>query len=328
MRTQAPSTVSTPSDPAVRPPAEDGDAPRVGHSGHPLRVLLVEDSPEYARLVERALARAGERIQLDHVETLGAAFLHQKRDPCDVVLLDLGLPDSRPEQTTRHAGRLAQTGSIFVLTGRDDREAALDALSSGVEDYFVKDRLDPTTLEAILRSAVLRRRSGERRALDACLAPEAFRGELRRRIAALAPGGSLAMTVIELDYFDVLRDMWGEAWAQRMLRSASESLVSAARPGTVVALLGGNAFAVLSDGDGPGAVLDQEALASAMALSPDVSHRERYSVTASYGTVRIPEDGRHPASLIACALERARDAFHRSVDGPRFRLDGLDALGG
>ena len=292
-----------------------------------LRVLLVEDNPEYVRLVDRALAAANGTIELSHVRTLGAALDRQERDPADVVLLDLGLPDSPEAKTRQHARHLARTAPIVVLTAQDDGKSALDALAAGVEDYFIKEQLDPSTLSAVLRAAVLRRRAGQGPATATCLDAEAFRAELRRSISSLEGSGALTLTYIELDYFDVLRELWGEPWAQRMLRSVSDSLLATAAPGAFVARLGEGAFAVLCCASSTGPVLDLASLEGDLSMSPDVSHRERYSVTASYGTASIPEDGRHPANLIACAAGRAREAFHRSMEGPRFRLEAGERSG-
>ena len=292
----------------------------------PLRVLLVEDDPEYVRLVEHALRPTDPGIQVRHVGTLGAALVEQDRDPCDAILLDLGLPDSEPENTTASAARsLARSAPVFVLTGRDDRASALRALEAGVDDYFVKDQLDPATLSEVLRTAVLRFRERAHRDVEACLDAEGFRCALRDRIARLRSGASLRVSVIELDYFDTLREMWGEAWARRMLRSAVDALRAATGDAGLVADLGQGTLAVLDEGLASARPLSMAALKNAMDLSPDVSHRERYSVTASQGAVSVPEDGTHPASLIALARDRAQAAFRRSEEGPRFRLDGGEA---
>lgn len=289
---------------------------------HPLRVLLVEDDPEYARLVARALVPAGPAVRIEHVTTLGAALVEQQRAPADVVLLDLGLPDATPAQTTESAARLRRAVPVFVLTSRDDAPTALSALDAGIEDYLVKGQLDPANLSTLLRAAVERRQDGPFDAFSRCVGPSDFRSTLRERIADLGESQALSVSVLSLDYFDTLRATWGEPWARRMLRSTADALQAAAGEETLVARLHDGAFAILDGGRTPSSVLLQESLSSEMPLSPEVSHRERYSVTASYGTAIAPDDGTHPATLIECARERAEEAFHRSADGLRFRLGG------
>ena len=58
-----------------------------------IKVLLVEDDPADARLIERTLAQS-KRIKfgLTHVMRLGDALSRLAEDSFDVVLLDLGLP--------------------------------------------------------------------------------------------------------------------------------------------------------------------------------------------------------------------------------------------
>ncbi|MCR9095484.1 MAG: response regulator [bacterium] len=275
----------------------------------PLRVLLVEDDPEYVRIVERALAPAGRTVEVDHVETLGAALLEQDRDPRDVVLLDLALPDSDPATTTRSAGRrLVRSAPVFVLTGRDVRDGALRALQAGVEDYFVKDQLDPDTLSAVLRLAVLRRAARTSHDRGRRLDAAAFRDALRNRIASRVDGESLRINVVELDGFSTSREARGEAWAQRIMREAGDALVSAVSKDGIVGELGEGVFAVV-DGDREiTAPFADGALEEAMALSPEVSRGEQRDLTATCGHVCVPEHGAHPSSLLAAALERARKA--------------------
>ena len=62
----------------------------------PIEVLLVEDNPGDARLVQESLADAGsERFHLTHVERLEDAVRRLEHGSYDVVLLDLLLQDSQ-----------------------------------------------------------------------------------------------------------------------------------------------------------------------------------------------------------------------------------------
>lgn len=269
----------------------------------PLRMLLVDDDPEYVLLVERALSPSEAPIEIDHVDTFGAALARQERDPADVVLLDLSLPDSPAESTTKHVRHLTRTALVFVLTVREERSVALEALSSGAEDYFIKDQLDPTTLGAVLQSAVQRRQRGESRMLDRCMGSDEFRAELRSRIGNLAAGESMSLTIVELDEFDAQRETWGEPWAHRILRSTAESLSQAAGGAdSIVARMGESSFAVLTSG-------------GRECLMPEIVFGGGDRVRASHGTVRVPEDGRHSVSLVALAQQRASESLDRCLAG-------------
>ena len=107
-----------------------------------LNILLVEDDPGDRRLVELALGRCGQAVksQVETAETLSAAIgLCQAKD-YDVVLLDLGLPDSRGIGTVAKVCEVNSQVPIIVLTGLDDEEAGLEAIKKGAQEYLVKGK--------------------------------------------------------------------------------------------------------------------------------------------------------------------------------------------
>lgn len=274
----------------------------------PLRMLLVDDDPEYVLLVERALVPSAGPLEIDHVDTFGAALARQERDPADVVLLDLSLPDSPAESTTKHLRHLTRSAVVFVLTVREERSVALEALASGAEDFFIKDQLDPNTLAAVLQNAADRRRRGEARMLDRCMGSDEFRAELRSRIGNLGAGESMSLTIVQLDEFDAQREIWGEPWAHRILRSTAESLSqTAGDTDSIVARMGESSFAVLTSG-------------SRECRLPEIVLGDGDRISASHGTVRVPADGRHSVSLVALAQQRASESFDGCLEGARLRL--------
>ncbi|HEY1189671.1 MAG TPA: PAS domain S-box protein, partial [Gemmata sp.] len=129
-----------------------------------LRVLLVEDNAGDAELVREALEGvARPRPVVLHATTLAGA----RHAPCDVMLLDLNLPDSHGLDTLRRARAAGPATPIVVLTGHGDDAVALAALREGAEDYLVKGCLDGPTMYRAIRYAVERNRAAEhlRRAL-------------------------------------------------------------------------------------------------------------------------------------------------------------------
>lgn len=123
----------------------------------PTSVLLVEDNDYDVRRVEKALSGSETTtFELEHVETLEKAVDRVGASSPDVVLLDLGLPDSRGLDTL---DRFRQTHSevpVVVLTGLRDEETALSAVTSGAHDYLVKDHLDTFRLVHAIRYALER----------------------------------------------------------------------------------------------------------------------------------------------------------------------------
>jgi DNA-binding response OmpR family regulator len=112
-------------------------------------VLVVEDDPGIATQLVRALARSG--YQVDHVVT-GAAALAWG-DP-DVVLLDLGLPDTDGVHVCREL-RQRSGAAIIVVTAYGEESDRVTALDAGADDYLVKP-FGVSELLARIR-AVLRR---------------------------------------------------------------------------------------------------------------------------------------------------------------------------
>src|SRR3954454_15327356 len=108
-----------------------------------IKILLVEDNPGDARLVEVLLdeARPG-GFDVGRVGHLEEAIERLSGSRFDVVLLDLSLPDSDSIETVHQTRAAAPRIPVVVLTGQDDEDIALSALQTGAEDYLVKGRGD------------------------------------------------------------------------------------------------------------------------------------------------------------------------------------------
>jgi len=122
----------------------------------PIRLLLVEDDPGHALLVKE-MVRLDPRIEMDHADCLGTALEHLGNEPHDVVLLDLGLPDSVGVDTIRRVLGEYPLMPIVVLSGYDDESTAIEAIKNGAQDYLVKMRTDGELLARTLRHAIERR---------------------------------------------------------------------------------------------------------------------------------------------------------------------------
>jgi Flp pilus assembly CpaE family ATPase len=127
----------------------------------PLQILLVEDNPGDALLVQEMLSDADAGV----FEMRRAASLLEGLDAlaersADVVLLDLNLPDSHGLETFSSLRKHAPEIPVVLLTGHDDDSLALSAVEEGAQDYLVKDRLEPETLLRAVRYAVVRQQRG------------------------------------------------------------------------------------------------------------------------------------------------------------------------
>ncbi|MCR6630764.1 MAG: response regulator [Magnetospirillum sp.] len=127
-----------------------------------IRVLLLEDDPADARLVEYMLRRMPQTSFV--VETAGRlaqATQRLARGDIDVVLADLSLPDSTGLATLKALTGAAPDLPVVVLTGNDDDSQAIEALKHGAQDYLVKGRGDGSMLARVVRYAI-ERKAGER----------------------------------------------------------------------------------------------------------------------------------------------------------------------
>lgn len=123
----------------------------------PITILLVEDSPSDANLLAHIFSRSHkDGWQLLHAERLDEAIEFCKNCRFDLILLDLGLPDSDGLETVTEFHKAEPNIPIVVLTGSDDDELALQALAEGAQDYLVKDQINSQLLIRAIRYAIER----------------------------------------------------------------------------------------------------------------------------------------------------------------------------
>ena len=126
----------------------------------PVRLLIVEDSPGDARLLESLLEALGQpRYEFVVAVTLAKAKAAVAREAFDAVLLDLHLPDADGLATIDGLRAAAPAVPILVMTGGVDERTALEAVSRGADDYLVKGKSDAGLLARAIRYAIDRKRA-------------------------------------------------------------------------------------------------------------------------------------------------------------------------
>lgn len=124
----------------------------------PIRLLLLEDDPADARLVEHMLRRLNPgSFSVEIAGRLVKATQRLAEGGIDVVLADLSLPDSTGLDTLRALMGAAPDLPVVVLTGNDDDSQAIEALKHGAQDYLVKGRGDGFMLSRVVRYAIERK---------------------------------------------------------------------------------------------------------------------------------------------------------------------------
>lgn len=136
--------------------------------GKPINVLLVEDNPGDARLIREMLgeARPG-AFHLDQAGRLDEALARLEKESFNVLLLDLGLPDSQGLDTLAAATARAPHLPIIIFTGLADEEVGVKAIEKGAQDFLVKGQVEAHILSRAIRYAIERERAeGEIRKLN------------------------------------------------------------------------------------------------------------------------------------------------------------------
>lgn len=121
------------------------------------QILIVDDEPAIRRLVRSAVERAGYTV--GDAATAADGLTEARREGCELVLLDLGLPDRDGIELVPLIN--AMDRAVIVLTARADTAEKVTALDLGADDYVVKP-FDTEELLARIRTAMRHRatRSG------------------------------------------------------------------------------------------------------------------------------------------------------------------------
>lgn len=122
-----------------------------------ISVLIIEDNPGDARLIEEMLKEA-KRFQFNffNQKTLSEGLEELLKNEIDVILLDLNLPDCTGLNTISIIREKVEVMPIIILTGRDDEDLAIRSLKLGMQDYLVKGKIDPVLLERSILYAIER----------------------------------------------------------------------------------------------------------------------------------------------------------------------------
>jgi PAS domain S-box-containing protein len=126
----------------------------------PLKILLLEDQPADAELLDIVLAEDPKfQYQLTMSERVQQAIQLLQSQVFDVVLTDLSLPDASDMEAIAYLRQAAPDLPVVVLTGVDDPQVGLSALREGAQDYLVKGQLSHPLLVRTIRYAIERYRN-------------------------------------------------------------------------------------------------------------------------------------------------------------------------
>ena len=121
-----------------------------------IRVLLVEDNPGDFRLIQEMFKESEANVELKWAKQLSTGLENLKEEMFDVLLADLGLPDSQGIDTFRTIHDQVPQIPVVVLTGLADDGLAMRAVREGAQDYLVKGQIDSNLLIRAIRYAIER----------------------------------------------------------------------------------------------------------------------------------------------------------------------------
>src|SRR5512139_1966545 len=101
-----------------------------------MRLLVVEDDPNLARLLERGLEEQAYAVDL--ARDGEAALTQASLNEYDAIVLDLGLPKRSGLEVASELRRRRLTTPILMLTARDTIPDRIRGLDTGADDYLTK----------------------------------------------------------------------------------------------------------------------------------------------------------------------------------------------
>ena len=221
----------------------------------PVRVLIIDDDLEYADMLQEAFSaiEVGE-FKTTHIDCLTKAITFLEQIQPDVILLDLSLPDSQPQDTFFTVQEKVPQIPIVVVTGHSDRSLAIRAVREGAQDYIIKGDFDFNQLARAMLYAI------ERHQARTILQQLSFEDELtgllnRRGFVSLAPQNikiaqranwEILLIFSDLDGLKSINDTFGHQEGDRAIKETADLLRETFRTSDLIARLGGDEFAVLA----------------------------------------------------------------------------------
>ena len=297
----------------TRVPASEGDARSPAGK---FAILLIEDNPADVRLIREQLAEAGHAcFELRVAGSLSTGLTELAKAKPDIVLLDLGLPDSQGLDTLLHVRARLPDVPIVVLTGLDDDGLSLEAVKAGAQDYLVKGWQNGRQLTRTLRNSIQRHRLQRdlqsptmeddltglhNRYSFMVLARQAMKVAHRTRTA-------LIMLSMDVDGLKSCHDNLLHTSGDQALLETANLLRATFGESDIMARLGGDEFAVLAPvtpDDGMDAVLSR-LKENLNALNARPNRRTRLSLSVGIGRY----DPARPCSLEELLAQADRSRY-------------------
>jgi diguanylate cyclase (GGDEF)-like protein len=279
-----------------------------------MRVLVIDDDPDFASCVAEVLEREGILVRSAPDATRLVELLDEIRP--DLMLLDAMLPHVSGWDAIRVVRTTPEHRDmpILFLTGRTDLASRVAAFEAGADDYLGK----PLVAEEVLARVRVRldrrrlvREMTERDPLTHCLSRRALLDGLTSRLSeARRHARLLSAALIDVDRFKRVNDTYGHLVGDQVLMALGRLLNARFRLEDLRGRWGGEEFVLVFPGETAqtaAAVLSR--VLDEFRVLPFRSERgERFFVTFSAGVASFPSDGATVDALIRAADARLYEA--------------------
>ena len=282
-----------------------------------IQILLIEDDSSDALLLREAVRDdALSSFEFTVAEDLNSGLKFLRQNDFDVILLDLGLPDSQGLASFETVRNTHPEKPVVVLSVLTDEKLALEAVRSGAQDYLVKGPTGWEIASRAIRYAIERKRMEEH--LQYMATHDALTGLPNRKLFVdrlthgierarrLRTGENekweLAVMLLDLDNFKSANDRFGHPQGDVLLQTVSALLKNSVRESDTVARMGGDEFTLIFEnvhGEDDASILARKVLAVFDRSFQLMGHELR--VTASLGISLYPRDGQDAETLLTHA---------------------------
>jgi len=288
-----------------------------------MKVLIIDDSMEALAIAKARLAKEGLTVVCANGGKKGLA--EAGREPPDLILLDLDMPDMSGFDVCRALKANADLCMIPVifLSGSGTESDKVEGLDLGAVDYITKP-FDAFELRARVRSALRTKHLqdlliyyGQVDPLTELNNRRALMERLRQEWARIQRhGGSLAFIMADIDHFKLVNDAYGHPAGDGVLREVAKVIAAECRKSDIPARYGGEEFSIVCIGtDAEDAAELAERCRERIEKQEISLTNDKVQVTVSFG-VADSGNSTSEGELIAAA----DDALYEAKDAGRNRV--------
>lgn len=222
-----------------------------------INILVIEDNPADRRFIELSLTKGvqASTFAIKTADRLADGLESLSKGNFDLLLLDLGLPDSQGLETIDKVREANANIPIVVLTGLDKEDAGIDAIKRGAMDYVIKP-FSPSGLRTrigiVLQIIELQNKLRDFAHVDQLTGlsnRHYFFSVLERELMNVRlKNTTLSLMMMDVDHFKSINDTYGHVIGDTILKQVGQILRENLYPMDIAARYGGEEFIIALPG--------------------------------------------------------------------------------